>query len=289
MLIDDIDFADLYLQQLKLAHRTEKTPDHWDQRAEKMAENCASPTDSYLQQLIAKIDLQGAQTLFDMGCGPGTVSLALADKLTTIYGVDYSQGMLNVAARRAAALKADNVHWIQRAWEEDWSDLPRCDIAVASRSTLVADMRQAMSKLNNQARLRVYTTHLVSTSFVSPAIQRAAGREVIELPNYILRSTSCIRWEFMPTLILSVDKIANRITAPGNVLSRTSAGVLARLTTMSVSGYIAGINNKMLVPSPLPAATGRSSGGIAYRRRHCDDFPFSGTNRCVTSGRYPGR
>ncbi len=119
-----------------------KTPDHWDQRAEKMAENCASPTDSYLQQLTSKIDLQGAQTLFDMGCGPGTVSLALADKLTTIYGVDYSQGMLNVAARRAAALKADNVHWIQRAWEEDWSDLPRCDIAVASRSTLVADMRQ---------------------------------------------------------------------------------------------------------------------------------------------------
>lgn len=83
-----------------------------------MAENCASPTDSYLQQLTSKIDLQGAQTLFDMGCGPGTVSLALAlaDKLTTIYGVDYSQGMLNVAARRAAALKADNVHWIQRAW-----------------------------------------------------------------------------------------------------------------------------------------------------------------------------
>lgn len=168
MLIDDIDFADLYLQQLKLAHRTEKTPDHWDQRAEKMAENCASPTDSYLQQLIAKIDLQGAQTLFDMGCGPGTVSLALADKLTTIYGVDYSQGMLNVAARRAAALKADNVHLIQRAWEEDWSDLPRCDIAVASRSTLVADMRQAMSKLNNQARLsRLYDSsgqHLVRLS-----------------------------------------------------------------------------------------------------------------------------
>lgn len=66
MLIDDIDFADLYLQQLRLAHRTEKTPDHWDQRAEKMAENCASPTDSYLQQLTSKIDLQGAQTLFDM-------------------------------------------------------------------------------------------------------------------------------------------------------------------------------------------------------------------------------
>lgn len=70
-------------------------------------------------------------------------------------------------------------------WEEHWDDLPQCDIAVASRSTLVADMRQAMTKLNNQARLRVYTTHLVSSSFVSPTIQRALGREVIELPNYI--------------------------------------------------------------------------------------------------------
>ena len=49
MLIDDIDFADLYLQQLRLVHRTVKTTDHWDQRAEKMAENCASPMDSYLQ------------------------------------------------------------------------------------------------------------------------------------------------------------------------------------------------------------------------------------------------
>ena len=185
MLIDDIDFADLYRKQLQLANRTEKKPEHWDKRAEKMAENCASLTDIYLLQLLGKIDLQGAESLFDMGCGPGTVSLALAKKIPIIYGVDYSQGMLNVAARRAVQMNARHVQWVQRAWEEHWDDLPQCDIAVASRSTLVADMRQAMTKLNNQARLRVYTTHLVSSSFVSPTIQRALGREVIELPNYI--------------------------------------------------------------------------------------------------------
>ena len=66
MLIDDIDFADLYLQQLRLAHRTEKNAGSLGSTGGKMAENCASPTDSYLQQLTSKIDLQGAQTLFDM-------------------------------------------------------------------------------------------------------------------------------------------------------------------------------------------------------------------------------
>ena len=131
MLIDDIDFADLYRQQLLQAKRTEKTPDHWDKRAEKMAENCASPTDTYLQQLMEKMDLQGVNSLFDMGCGPGTVSLALAGKIPHICGVDYSPGMLRVAARRATEQRATHVHWVQRAWEEDWSDLPRCDIAVA--------------------------------------------------------------------------------------------------------------------------------------------------------------
>lgn len=185
MLIDDIDFAALYRQQLKLAGRTEKQPDHWDKRAEKIADGSIQPTDSYLPQLLPKIDLTGANSLFDMGCGPGTVALAVADKLQQVHGVDYSPGMLNVARKRAALQNINNAHWHQRAWQDSWDDIPRCDIAVASRSTLVSDMQQAMAKLTRQARLRVYTTHIVSPWFMSPAIQRAIGRDVIELPNYI--------------------------------------------------------------------------------------------------------
>ncbi|KAA9002552.1 methyltransferase domain-containing protein [Affinibrenneria salicis] len=185
MLIDEINFADLYQQQLKLAERTEKTPEHWDQRAEKMAASCASPQDTYLPQLLTKMDLSGADTLLDMGCGPGSVCLALADRLQRVYGVDYSSGMLQLAARRAQEQGIDNATLIRRAWEDEWDDLPQCDIAVASRSTLVADLRQAMLKLNQKARLRVYTTHTVSPSFMDVHIQRAIGRPVVELPNYI--------------------------------------------------------------------------------------------------------
>jgi SAM-dependent methyltransferase len=144
MLIDDIDFARLYQQQLALAGRKEKPSAHWDARAEHIAIVDAPVIDSYLRQLLAKIDLHGASSLFDMGCGPGTVALALASQLNEICGVDYSQGMLDVAARRATAQGVRHAVWRQRSWEESWEGLPRCDIAVASRSTLVADMRDAM-------------------------------------------------------------------------------------------------------------------------------------------------
>ncbi|QSX33198.1 class I SAM-dependent methyltransferase [Shewanella avicenniae] len=185
MLIDELDFAALYHQQMQQAGRTTKAPEHWDSRAEKMAELCANKQDPYLQQLLAKIDLTGAKSLLDVGCGPGTVSLNVADKLNHVCGIDYSTGMLEVAQRYASQQQLSNVEFIRRAWEDDWHDLPQCDIAVASRSTLVADLKAAMIKLNNQAKQRVYTTHTVATSFVDVAIQRAIGRPVVELPNYI--------------------------------------------------------------------------------------------------------
>lgn len=185
MLIDEIDFSALYQQQLALAQRTEKAPEHWDQRAGKMAITCAKPQDPYLVQLITKMDFTNAETLLDMGCGPGSVCLTVAHKLSHVYGVDYSKGMLEVAAKRSQAMQLENVTLFRRAWEDDWSDLPLCDIAVASRSTLVGDLRSAMQKLHQQARLRVYTTHTVSPSFVNADVQRVIGRPVIELPNYI--------------------------------------------------------------------------------------------------------
>jgi len=185
MLIDEIDFAALYQQQMALAQRTEKKPEHWDERAEKMAVTCANPQDSYLTQLLAKMDFTDAKTLLDMGCGPGSVCLHVAHKLDHVYGVDYSKGMLDVAGRLAQSMALENVTLVRRAWEDNWDDLPQCDIAVASRSTLVGDLRSAMQKLHQQARLRVYTTHTVSPSFVSAEVLRVIGRPVIELPNYI--------------------------------------------------------------------------------------------------------
>ncbi|BDM65346.1 methyltransferase [Shewanella sp. NFH-SH190041] len=189
MIIEDVDFAAMYQAHLKKANRSHKTSDHWDKRAEEMAVSCANPNDPYIRDFLAMMDLTGADTLLDMGCGPGSICLAAADRFEQVYGVDYSAQMLTVCRRRAVQLGLGNVNLLQRAWEDDWQDIPVCDIAVASRSTLVGDLHAAMYKLNQHARLRVYTTHTVSPTFIDPRIIRAIGREVVTLPNYLYAVT----------------------------------------------------------------------------------------------------
>lgn len=185
MTIDDIDFAQLYKNHLAQAERTRKEPEHWDNRAEKMAQNCANPNDLYLQKFRQLMDFTGAQTLLDVGCGPGSVALSVAEKFKQVIGIDYSDGMLNVAKNRAQSMNITNAQFQHCAWEDDWRALPQCDIAVASRSTLVMDLKAALLKLNHQAKLRVYTTHTVHPTFIDIRIIRAIGRTPITLPTYI--------------------------------------------------------------------------------------------------------
>lgn len=183
--IETTDFAELYKNHMVQAERTKKAPEHWDKRAEKMAETCANPNDPYLIKFREMMDFTGAETLLDVGCGPGSISIHVADKFKKVIGIDYSTGMLAVAKRRAEQAGIHHAQFITCAWEESWDDLPRCDIAVASRSTLVMDLKAALIKLNRQAKLRVYTTHTVSPTFVDQRIIRLLGREVPTLPTYI--------------------------------------------------------------------------------------------------------
>ncbi len=66
-----------------------------------MAQTCANPHDPYLVHFRELMDLAGAETLLDVGCGPGSVSLCLANEFKETIGIDYSRGMLEMAKLRA--------------------------------------------------------------------------------------------------------------------------------------------------------------------------------------------
>lgn len=183
MSLDRLDIAALYRDHTARTRRREHTAADWSARARKMSEGIFEG--EYVEGFLERLDLSDCATLLDVGCGPGTIALRVASRLEAVYGLDYSPGMLEAFAENAAARGLRNAVPLLRAWEDDWTDVPVCDVVVASRSTQVADLAAALDKLHAHARRRVYLTHLVGGRFVDEELQRVLGRDDEPLPDYL--------------------------------------------------------------------------------------------------------
>jgi SAM-dependent methyltransferase len=181
--LHDIDFEALYRAHMAAVGRPKSAAD-WDARA---AHATLPPADSgYTADFVARMNLRDCRSLLDVGCGPGHIALAVADRMDVVHGLDHSPRMLERLQANAQAQGARNVQAWLRSWADDWDDLPVCDIVVASRSTLVPDMGAALRKLNRQARLRVCVSSLVGGQFRDVAALQAAGQPVpAAQPDYL--------------------------------------------------------------------------------------------------------
>jgi SAM-dependent methyltransferase len=181
--LDDIDFRARWRAQMAASGRPPKPASDWDAQAARLVgKPLRSP---YADAFIARMNLTDCESLLDVGCGAGTICLNVADRLKRVIGLDYSTGMLDALRANAVAAGLTNVETIHRSWDDDWHDVPECDIVVASRASLVADIGDALTRLNAKSRRRVYVTHLAGGHFLDPAIQQAIGRRLPALPDYI--------------------------------------------------------------------------------------------------------
>ncbi|HPW19359.1 MAG TPA: methyltransferase domain-containing protein [Vicinamibacterales bacterium] len=183
MSFEHVDFAELYRSDPGVISRAEHPPEFWDGRAAGFGERAARS--EYGRQFVERMDLDGCSTLLDVGCGPGTIALAVAGRLERVYGLDYSPRMLDAFSERAKAAGHSNATPILRAWADDWSDVPVCDVVVASRATAVRDFEAAARKLDAVAARRVYLTYPAFGTFAGDGIRRALGRPHHPLPDYL--------------------------------------------------------------------------------------------------------
>lgn len=72
----------------------------------------------YAARLAGTIGLDGRGRLLDVGCGPGTVILALARYFAGAVGVDPDEDMLAEARRRAELLGVRNTSWTEARAED---------------------------------------------------------------------------------------------------------------------------------------------------------------------------
>ena len=196
--MSEIGFAERYREQMRLARRAERTVEHWDARAAHMSEGAFDG--SYVRQFVVRMNLEGCATLLDVGCGPGTIGLSVAARLEHVYGLDFSPGMLAALAENARSRGLANVTALQLAWEDDWSEVPTCDVVVASRSVMVPDLESALLKLHSRARVRAYVTYPADGSVLPAAVRRAIGRGGNLLPDYLSVAGILHDLGFYPTL-----------------------------------------------------------------------------------------
>jgi len=183
MKLEDIDFNKLYKKQKELTTFKPKEKEAWDKKASSM--NKKVHNSIYNEQLLKLLDLSDINSLLDVGCGVGNLSLKLAKKLDEVFCLDYSSGMLEILEENAKELNLTNIKTINRSWYDEWKDIPNTDLVIASRSMEVDDMKKALLKLNEKANKKVVISFKKGGSFVSDEILALLEKEVIKKPDYI--------------------------------------------------------------------------------------------------------
>ncbi|HSO08565.1 MAG TPA: class I SAM-dependent methyltransferase [Desulfoprunum sp.] len=157
----------------------------WDKKAVSFAaRNQSSP---FVSLVLAHIPLTPTATVLDVGCGSGTLALPIARQVSSVTAVDFSAGMLTALRQMAAAADITNITTIEAGWEDDWSSfgIQRHDIAIASRSLAVADLRAALQRLNDYAAAYVIIVDRIAPTPFDPEAFAAVGRPFECGPDYI--------------------------------------------------------------------------------------------------------
>lgn len=181
----DLDWDILWQNSRGKKSWSSKGPAEWDKRASSFSSrNQSSP---FVSLVLSRLPLNNDQTVLDIGAGPGTLSLPIARKVRSVTAVDYSAGMLAALRDNAVRAGIDNIRTVQVSWEDDWSRLgiEQHDIAIASRSLAVADLKGALCKLNRFASDYVLIVDRISPTPFDPEAFQAIGRPFSPGPDYI--------------------------------------------------------------------------------------------------------
>jgi predicted TPR repeat methyltransferase len=165
----------------------EKRALHYDKTVNRVKEGQPRDKDDYISKMLDRIEVQPDWTVLDIGCGPGTLAIPLAQKAQSVTALDISSEMLKRLKDNAEKKGVDNIRYVNADWEEAFNagQPGHHDVVVASRSLMSGDMHKALSYIVSIADKAAYLTFPVVHLPLDMAVYRAIGRGHKKHPPYI--------------------------------------------------------------------------------------------------------
>jgi SAM-dependent methyltransferase len=203
----EIDWNLLWKNAREKKSRPGKKIKDWDKDARAFAQrNADSP---YTSMVISRLSLNKEMTVLDVGSGPGTLALPLAEHVAAVTAVDYSTRMLEVLSDLAKEKNLGNLATIKGSWEDDWDTMGIgiYDLVIASRSLIVEDLEGALQKIDKHAGKSACIIDRIAPSPFDPAAYAAVGRPFDSGPDYIFVLNALYCMGIHPSVdILELDR-----------------------------------------------------------------------------------
>lgn len=145
--------------------------------------------DDYPQELLSKIQVESGDTVLDIGCGNGVITIPLAQKASSVTAMDISRTMIELLQDNATNHNLSNIKFINEGIEDvKAGEIDYHDVVVASRSLNgIADIKPELEKINKIALKYVYITLWgVDNREFESKMAELLGRESYHHPDYTI-------------------------------------------------------------------------------------------------------
>ena len=150
---DDVDWTVFWAERLE-----GKINKDWDAAAPGFFKRTRK--EDYQTALFDMLTLDKNDTVLDVGCGEGSVTIPLAKRVKKVIGLDSSPKMLEFLEKRANDNNIDNIETILKPIEEiNYDEIGDVDVVVCSRSlNAIIPIDKVLGELNKIANKYVFIT-----------------------------------------------------------------------------------------------------------------------------------
>ena len=152
---NEVKWDEFWADELK---QKEDRGKDWDKAAASFHKRAKK--DDYHDLLFSKLILDENDSVLDLGCGEGSITLPLAKTVRKVTGVDSSTKMLELLNQRAEEQGIDNVETILKPLEDiTYDEVGPHDVVLASRSLNgIIPIKETLETIDKIANKYVFIT-----------------------------------------------------------------------------------------------------------------------------------